>query len=143
MSSYLTLAGLLRPPVTLQPDLVLYNGTQNLGTAQVECGYITITSYLAFVITSSLLHGFVCVWGGGGGGSLWETYWLVESLIPTGTLRNVSSAGEPARVFMRSSSGLVDCLLWIVKAAVQQTHEDGVDEKVNMFKLSFSMELLV
>lgn len=53
--------------------------------------------------------------------------WKTELKNTTGTMRNVSSAGEPARVFMRASRGLVDSLLWIVKAAVQQ--KEGVDEK--------------
>ena len=50
------------------------------------------------------------------------------SALRPGTMRNVSSAGEPARAFMRASRGLVDSLLWIIKAAVQQKEE--VDEKV-------------
>ena len=44
-------------------------------------------------------------------------------------MRNMSSAGEPARVsVMRDSQGLVDSLLWMIKAAVQQ--KEGVDKKV-------------
>ena len=45
-----------------------------------------------------------------------------------GTLRNVSSAGEPARVFMRSCSGLVDALLWTIQSAVKRN--DDIDNKV-------------
>jgi len=50
------------------------------------------------------------------------------SLLP-GALRNVSSAGEPARVFMRSCMRLVDTLVWSLKAAVQQ--RQAADEKVH------------
>ena len=52
---------------------------------------------------------------------------VVDSVL-SGTLRNVSSAGEPARVFMRSCLGLVDTLIWSLKAAVQQ--RQAADEKV-------------
>jgi len=45
-----------------------------------------------------------------------------------GTLRNVSSAGEPARVFMRSCAGLVDALLWTINSAVKRN--DDIDNKV-------------
>jgi hypothetical protein len=46
--------------------------------------------------------------------------WNVELKNVTGILRNVSSAGEPARVYMRQVNGLVDSLLWLCKAGVQQ-----------------------
>lgn len=45
-----------------------------------------------------------------------------------GALRNISSAGEAARKFLRSAHGLVDTLVWIVRAASGQ----DVDEKVSM-----------
>ena len=45
-----------------------------------------------------------------------------------GTLRNVSSAGEPARVFMRSCAGLVDTLLWTIQSAVKCN--DEIDNEV-------------
>lgn len=45
----------------------------------------------------------------------------------TGALRNISSAGIDARRFLRGASGLVDTLVWIVRAA---TGQDNVDEKV-------------
>ena len=48
--------------------------------------------------------------------------------ILLGTLRNVSSAGEPARVFMRSCVGLVDALLWTINSAVKRN--DDIDNKV-------------
>ena len=49
-------------------------------------------------------------------------------LFTSGTLRNVSSAGEPARVFMRSCAGLVDALLWIIQSAVKLNN--NIDNKV-------------
>jgi hypothetical protein len=53
--------------------------------------------------------------------------WNVELRNIAGTLKNISSAGEPARVFMRQVKGLVDSLLWLSKAAVQ--HRPSADEK--------------
>ena len=55
--------------------------------------------------------------------------WNLELRNTTGTLRNVSSAGESARVFMRKTPGLIDTLLWILKAGVQQV--TAADEKVS------------
>ena len=55
--------------------------------------------------------------------------WNPELRNTTGTLRNVSSAGEPARVFMRQTPGLIDSLLWILKAGVQQV--TAADEKAS------------
>ncbi len=52
-----------------------------------------------------------------------------DKLIP-GTLRNLSSAGESARSFMRSTNGMVDTLLWLLKAGVQQ--KSAADEKVSI-----------
>ena len=49
-----------------------------------------------------------------------------------GALRNVSSAGESARSFMRNTNGMVDTLLWLLKAGVQQ--KSAADEKVSNFK---------
>ena len=51
-----------------------------------------------------------------------------EIHFSSGTLRNVSSAGEPARVFMRSCAGLVDALLWTIQSAVKRN--DDIDNKV-------------
>lgn len=48
--------------------------------------------------------------------------------MTSGTLRNVSSAGEPARVFMRSCAGLVDALLWTIETSVKRN--DDIDNKV-------------
>ena len=45
-----------------------------------------------------------------------------------GALRNISSAGEAARKFLRGAHGLVDTLVWIVRAASGQ---EDVDEKVS------------
>ena len=53
-------------------------------------------------------------------------YYVLRS--PPGALRNISSAGEPARQFMRSTTGMVDTLLWLLKAGVQQ--KTAADEKV-------------
>ena len=50
-------------------------------------------------------------------------------LCVAGVLRNMSSAGESARSFMRSTNGMVDTLLWLVKAGVQQ--KSAADEKVS------------
>ena len=44
-------------------------------------------------------------------------------------MRNISSAGEPARSFMRGTNGMVDTLLWLLKAGVQQ--KSAADEKVD------------
>ena len=49
-------------------------------------------------------------------------------MMIAGTLRNVSSAGESARSFMRSTNGMVDTLLWLLKAGVQQ--KSAANEKV-------------
>ena len=54
--------------------------------------------------------------------------WNPELRNTTGMLRNVSSAGEPARVYMRKTPMLIDTLLWILKAGVQQV--SAADEKV-------------
>ena len=54
--------------------------------------------------------------------------WNPELRNATGMLRNVSSAGEPARVYMRKTPMLIDALLWILKAGVQQV--SAADEKV-------------
>jgi hypothetical protein len=56
--------------------------------------------------------------------------WNVELKNVTGILRNVSSAGEPARVYMRQVNGLVDSLLWLCKAGVQQ--RQIADDKVRV-----------
>ena len=54
--------------------------------------------------------------------------WSLELRNATGTLRNTSSAGEASRVLLRSAPALVDCLLWLVRAAV--LHRTAADEKV-------------
>ena len=54
--------------------------------------------------------------------------WNPELRNTTGTLRNISSAGESVRAFMRQTPALVDSLLWILKAGVQQV--TAADEKV-------------
>ena len=54
-----------------------------------------------------------------------------------GTLRNMSSAGESARSFMRSTNGMVDTLLWLLKAGVQQ--RSAADEKVRGLKVEGTM----
>lgn len=58
----------------------------------------------------------------------------------SGTLRNVSSAGEPARVFMRSCAGLVDALLWTIQSSVKRN--DDIDNKVRV-SLCLSVSLFV
>ena len=44
--------------------------------------------------------------------------WTAELCNATGMLRNVSSAGEEARLILRSAQSLVDILLWIVRGAI-------------------------
>ena len=44
--------------------------------------------------------------------------WTAELCNATGMLRNVSSAGEEARLSLRSAQSLVDALLWIVRGAI-------------------------
>ena len=52
-------------------------------------------------------------------------YWCSNQCV--GALRNISSAGEDARGFMRSCPQLVDSLVWVVRAA---TGQEETDEKV-------------
>ena len=52
-------------------------------------------------------------------------YWCSNQCV--GALRNISSAGEDARGFMRSCPQLVDSLMWVVRAA---TGQEETDEKV-------------
>lgn len=47
----------------------------------------------------------------------------------TGVLRNTSSAGSDARERMRGTDGLVDALLWILRAAINQDKND-IDNKI-------------
>ena len=51
--------------------------------------------------------------------------WTAELCNATGMLRNVSSAGEEARLSLRSARSLVDALLWIMRGAI------GTDEASN------------
>ncbi|XP_064385497.1 catenin delta-1-like isoform X2 [Halichondria panicea] len=53
--------------------------------------------------------------------------WNIELRNITGTLRNISSSGEPSRVCMRASNGLVDTLVWLLRSAV--LHKAAADEK--------------
>lgn len=53
-------------------------------------------------------------------------HWSPEMRNILGALRNISSAGEEARRFLRSSNRLVDCLVWIIRAA---TGQENTDEK--------------
>ena len=79
-----------------------------------------------------------------GGEGVWHLLWeergcgtfispvlcVMVLFLPAGILRNISSAGEPARSFMRNTTGLVDTLLWLLKAGVQQAGPTQADEKV-------------
>ena len=53
----------------------------------------------------------------------------------TGVLRNVSSAGIEARQKMRAVDGLVDALVWILRAAIKSFEVDSndIDNKVSLF----------
>ena len=44
--------------------------------------------------------------------------WTPELCNTTGMLRNVSSAGEEARLSLRSANGLIDTLLWMVRGCL-------------------------
>ncbi|XP_016111357.1 plakophilin-4-like isoform X2 [Sinocyclocheilus grahami] len=62
----------------------------------------------------------------------------------TGCLRNLSSAGEEARKYMRSCEGLVDSLLYIIKACVSTSDFDSkiVENCVCILRnLSYRLEL--
>ncbi|XP_016416343.1 plakophilin-4-like isoform X5 [Sinocyclocheilus rhinocerous] len=62
----------------------------------------------------------------------------------TGCLRNLSSAGEEARKYMRSCEGLVDSLLYVIKACVSTSDFDSkiVENCVCILRnLSYRLEL--
>lgn len=64
----------------------------------------------------------------------------------TGVLRNVSSAGFEGRSKLRSIDGLVDSLVWILKAAIASKNND-INNKVPFVYISaggiiFSIESL-
>ncbi|XP_050974957.1 plakophilin-4 isoform X4 [Labeo rohita] len=62
----------------------------------------------------------------------------------TGCLRNLSSAGEEARKYMRSCEGLVDSLLYVIKACVSTSDFDSkiVENCICILRnLSFRLEL--
>ena len=48
----------------------------------------------------------------------------------TGILRNVSSEGMETRTKIRSIEGLVDSLVWIVRAAIAGDNRDDINNKV-------------
>nr|XP_047125279.1 uncharacterized protein LOC105849224 isoform X2 [Hydra vulgaris] len=50
--------------------------------------------------------------------------WSVLLRNSTGVLRNVSSAGRSARVKIRLIDGLIDSLIWILRAAIEQNKQD-------------------
>ena len=58
--------------------------------------------------------------------------WSTELRNSLGVLKNVSSAGESARKYLRGSIGLVETLVWIVRSAVTG---ENVDEKVQHHKM--------
>uniref|UniRef100_T1GIX4 Armadillo segment polarity protein n=1 Tax=Megaselia scalaris TaxID=36166 RepID=T1GIX4_MEGSC len=51
-----------------------------------------------------------------------ETCWSTVFRNASGVLRNVSSAGEYARTKLRECDGLVDCLLYVVRAAIEKSN---------------------
>ena len=51
----------------------------------------------------------------------------------SGSLRNASSAGESARKMLRSAKGMVDSLMWVVRAGCVQSN---ADDKVQHFRVS-------
>ena len=53
--------------------------------------------------------------------------WSIELRNSLGILKNVSSVGETARKFLRSSNNLVDLLVWIIRGGIIGEH---IDEKV-------------
>uniref|UniRef100_A0A8C1R1P2 Plakophilin 4 n=1 Tax=Cyprinus carpio TaxID=7962 RepID=A0A8C1R1P2_CYPCA len=62
----------------------------------------------------------------------------------TGCLRNLSSAGEEARKYMRSCEGLVDSLLYVIKACVSTSDFDSkiVENCICILRnLSYRLEL--
>uniref|UniRef100_A0A8C2FH40 Plakophilin 4 n=1 Tax=Cyprinus carpio TaxID=7962 RepID=A0A8C2FH40_CYPCA len=64
----------------------------------------------------------------------------------TGCLRNLSSAGEEARKYMRSCEGLVDSLLYVIKACVSTSDFDSkiVENCICVLRnLSYRLELEV
>lgn len=64
----------------------------------------------------------------------------------TGCLRNLSSAGEEARKYMRSCEGLVDSLLYVIKACVSTSDFDSkiVENCICILRnLSYRLELEV
>ena len=48
----------------------------------------------------------------------------------TGILRNVSSEGLETRTKIRSIEGLVDSLVWIIRAAIAGDNRDDINNKV-------------
>jgi hypothetical protein len=53
-------------------------------------------------------------------------HWSPEMRNSLGALRNISSAGEDGRRYLRRASGLINSLAWIIRAA---TGQENADEK--------------
>ena len=94
-----------------------------------ECTYVCVHMYLYMYIVHAQVNATIILVVGWTGLHTAIYYIMGLSLLLTsGTLRNVSSAGEPARVFMRSCAGLVDALLWTIQSAVKLNND--IDNKV-------------
>jgi len=56
--------------------------------------------------------------------------WSLLLRNATGILRNVSSAGAEARTKIRATDGLIDALMWIVRAAITSDGNEVINNKV-------------
>ena len=60
-------------------------------------------------------------------GQAGRVHWLLflhMLVLFSGSLRNISSAGETARKMLRTAKGMVDSLMWVVRAGCVQSNAD-------------------
>lgn len=56
--------------------------------------------------------------------------WTALLRNSTGVLRNVSSAGKEARMKIRAIEGLLDALVWILRAGIADQNKSEINNKV-------------
>ena len=71
-----------------------------------------------------------------------KVMWSVLLRNSLGILRNVSSAGQLARIKIRLVDGLIDSMIWILRAAIEQNKQEPESNIINNKVIYFNIRII-